>query len=439
MAQRTVTASPINPRGETLARASSVQSGAMSLGLFLRLAWRNVGRHRRRTLIVVLAIALGLSLMMLYDGTVAGFEQAIYGNAIKVLSGNIQIHAQGYHDKPGQTPLLPLADDSALLNAIQTQPQVQTALRRISTGGMASNREGAFAVGIVGVEPERELPSSLIAKNVAAGRYLTASDQDSLYIGKGLAEAMSVNVGDRITLAGRAPHSQMRQRSMTIVGIYDIGMRDVEKRSVYMSLGEAQTLYDLRGQITEVVLLLQQIGQENNVIAALQPTLSQYSVDTWVTLFPDLERGLSSKNSVMNIFSFIILGIAGIGILNLLLMAVYERTREIGLLAALGLKPNQISLLFLLEGAMMGMIGVVVGIGLGLLFNVALGQVGMDYSKFANVTSYTALIDGRIYPTLGLNHLAQRAITALVIAILAAFYPAREAARSEPALALHHV
>ena len=110
MAQRTVTASPVSsPRGETLARASSMQSGAMSLGLFLRLAWRNVGRHRRRTLIVVLAIALGLSLMMLYDGTVAGFEQAIYGNAIKVLSGNIQIHAQGYHDKPGQTPLLPLA------------------------------------------------------------------------------------------------------------------------------------------------------------------------------------------------------------------------------------------------------------------------------------------------------------------------------------------
>jgi ABC-type lipoprotein release transport system permease subunit len=141
----------------------------------------------------------------------------------------------------------------------------------------------------------------------------------------------------------------------------------------------------------------------------------------------------------MNVFSVIILMIAGIGILNLLLMAVYERTREIGLLGAMGMRPRQISTLFILEGALMGVVGVAAGIALGLLINVSLGRVGLDYSKFGSITSYMALISGRVYPTLGMEKILQRALTVLIIAALAAFYPAREAAQREPAEALHFV
>jgi putative ABC transport system permease protein len=135
----------------------------------------------------------------------------------------------------------------------------------------------------------------------------------------------------------------------------------------------------------------------------------------------------------------VILLIAGIGILNLLLMAVYERTREIGLLGALGLRPSQISLLFVLEGTLMGLVGVVVGILMGLLINGVLMRVGLDYSAFSNVTSYMALLGGRIYPTWGLDKLLGRGLTVAIIAALAALIPAREAASREPAEALHFV
>jgi ABC-type lipoprotein release transport system permease subunit len=141
----------------------------------------------------------------------------------------------------------------------------------------------------------------------------------------------------------------------------------------------------------------------------------------------------------MDVFSVIILVIAGIGILNLLLMAVFERTREIGLLGALGLKPRQISLLFVLEGALMGVLGIALGLALGLLLNGVIGRAGFDMTAFTGLTDYTALIEGRVYPTLGLDKFAQRAITVLVIAVLASLYPAREAARTEPAKALHFV
>ncbi len=208
--------------------------------LYLRLAWRNVWRHRRRTLLIVSAMGFGLSLMMMYDGLVDGFNQAIYGNAIKVLGGNIQVHAAGYAESAAQKPLLPLTDDDTILGAMRAQPGVLVASRRINTGGLASSREGAFAVGITAIEPEVEQEVNLAGQNVVAGRALTASDGDSVLIGKGLAEAMNVTVGDRISLSGRSAHEQMRQRTMTVVGIYDLGMADIEKITLYISLAEAQ-------------------------------------------------------------------------------------------------------------------------------------------------------------------------------------------------------
>jgi len=407
--------------------------------LYFRLAWRNLWRHRRRTLIVVLAIGMTIALMMLYDGVMAGFEDAIYGNAIKVLGGNIQVHAQGYQDHADQVPLLALENDQAVVKAASALPEVELAARRINTGGLITSRKGAFAVGITGVEPEREQPVSLLAKHISTGRYLEAADQDSILIGKGLADAMNVAVGDRVALVGRATHNQTRNRTMTVVGIYDLGMADIEKQTIYLSLGEAQSLYGLDGQVTEVAILLKQLGKETGVVNTLRAALPQVEINSWKTNFPELEAAINTKGAAMDMFSVIMLGIAGIGTLNLLLMAVFERTREIGLLGALGFRPGQITLLFLLEGAMMGLVGVGAGVLLGLGFNLWLKQIGLDMSSYTSITSYMALISTKIYPTLGLEKIVQRTLTALVISLLFSLLPAWEAAQNEPAKSLHFV
>lgn len=406
---------------------------------FVRMAWRNTWRHRRRTVIVIAALSLTLALMMLYDGLIAGFEQAIYGNAVKVLGGNIQVHSVGYRESTAPNPLLPIGDASAVVDAALAEPEVVAASRRINTGGMVTSRAGAFAVTIVGIEPTREEPVSLSAQNVVSGRYLASDDEDQAFIGQGLAAAMGIEVGERFTMAGTATHGQTRQRTMTVVGIYDLGMEDIEKRTVYVSLAEAQRLFGLDGQSTEVVVFLEELGQEEPVIEALEGAVGGVEIDPWETSFPDLQQTIGTKDTVMNVFSVIVQLAAGIGILNLLLMAVYERTREIGVLAALGLRPRQISLLFALEGIIIGVVGVVIGVVLGLVMNVVLGRVGIDYTAFADLTSYMALLSERVYPTLGTERLAERALTIAVIAALASLYPAYEASRREPSEALHYV
>lgn len=407
--------------------------------LYLRLAWRNVWRHKRRTFIIVGAMALSLGMMMMYDGLIEGFNNAIYGNAIRVLGGNIQIHAAGYREKFESAPLLPLPDDSAVVQAALSQPGVISATRRIQTGGMVANREGAFSLNIVGIEPEAEAAVSLIPQNIAEGRWLTSEDRDVVLVGRGLAEEMLLKVGDRVMLVGSDVNKQNRQRSMTVVGIYDLGMPTLEKNTLYISLAEAQSLYGLSGKCAEVQVNIEQLGKEAAVVERLAPMLPGYEVETWEDNYPELKVTISRKSSVMNVFGVIIVGVAGIGILNLLLMAVYERTREIGLLGAMGVKPRQIALLFLLEGALIGLAGAAAGAALGLFFNAVFGQIGFDYSAYSDIADYMALITGKVYPTLGLEQLPARVLSVVIISILAAWIPAQEASRREPAEALHYV
>jgi len=409
------------------------------MGKLLRMAWRNVWRNWRRTLIALLAIALGLTALIFMDGLIGGSRQAIYGNAVRLQGGNLQVHAPGYREKAKRLPLLPLADANSVVQTASAQPQVIAASRRINTGGFASSREATVPVLISGIEPEQEAPVGLLAENIVQGRYLAAGDEDLILIGRTMADRLDTGVGDRITLVGRATHEQMRRRTMTVVGIYDLGLSEVEKRMVYVSLAEAQTLFELRDQATEVVVALESVGQEETVVAALRTALPGYEVSSWEELNPELKQSMDVDQQFMNIFGLAALLIAGIGVLNLLLMAVFERTREIGLLAAMGLKRREIVVLFLLEGTLIGLLGALIGCALGGLLVGLVGQVGIEYAEASEVGELTALLGDRLYPKLQVDLLVERALSVSIIAALASLYPAWQASKREPAEALHYV
>lgn len=406
--------------------------------LYLRLAWRNVWRQRRRTLLIAVGMGVVMAMLIMYDGLLGGFEQAIYGNAIQLLGGNIQVHAPGYGEKAGRKPLLPIENPDAVVQAAEAQPEVVAASKRIVSGGLATNREGAFAVSLIGIEADKEV-NTPVAENITKGRYLTPDDGDVIVIGQGLATAMSINVGDRITMVSNSKNEQTRQRTMTVVGIYDVGVPSVEKATIYMSLAEAQSLFGLDGQVTEIVISLKQIGQEQTVIDGINGAVTGYEVETWESSFPELKQTMDMKSGVMSYMGVFLLCIAAIGILNQLMMAVFERTREIGVISALGMKPREITLLFLSEGILIGLMGAAFGAALGISINLALGVNGLDYTQFADLTEYTALISGSIYPQLDLAKVFQHALTVAVIAALAALYPATQASHHEPAEALHYV
>lgn len=406
----------------------------------IKLAWRNLWRNWRRTVIAVVAIVLGLILLLMMDGMIKGSDQAIFGNAVRLYGGNLQVHAVGYRERANRLPMLPLDDADTVVQAARAQPQVLAAAKRINTAGIVINRGNSVPVAITAIEPDVEAAISLQAESVSQGRFLSADDGDAIYIGKALAERLEVSVGDNVTLLGRSRNESMRQHNFIVVGIYDLNMPEAEKGTVFIPLIDAQTLYNLRGQATEAAIFLKQIGTEADVMTALKAQLPGYEVDSWQTLKGDLRETLDTKLAFTSFFGIVVIVIASIGILNLMLMAVFERTREMGVLAALGMKGRQVMGLFLLEGSLIGVVGAVVGCGLGLAFIALLGTVGLDFSKFASgLGDLGALLGGKLYPVITLDVLISRAVLVVIITAIASLYPAWQASRKEPAQALHHV
>ncbi|MGC9349417.1 MAG: ABC transporter permease [Anaerolineae bacterium] len=411
------------------------------MGRFLRVAWRNVWRNRRRTVIAMLAMSLALTLILVFDGMMEGMTNAMYGKSVQLEGGNVLVHAAGYRAKVNQLPLLPIPQDAAnaAVQFSENQLEVVAAAQRIETSGLLSSREGSYPTVFIGIQPEREGRISPVAENVIAGRYLKPDDEDVILIGQGMAEDLEVGVGDRITLSGRATHEQMRQRTMTVIGIYDLGADELE--DAYISLAEAQTLFDLRDQVTEVGVYLEEVGEEAPVVADLRAALPGYEVDAWDTLDPSLTDAMSVDRQVLAIMNVVILAIAGVGIFNLMLMVVVERTREIGLIAAMGLKRREIVTLFLLEGSFLGLLSALIGSVLGGIINALGARVGMPMPGDVNElgSELYALMGDRIYFANDVNILAVRSLMVLGVAALASLYPAWRAASQEPTEALHHI
>lgn len=409
------------------------------MGQLIKLAWRNMWRNWRRTAIAMVAIILGVILLLFFDGVLKGSDQALFSNAVRLYGGNIQVHAPGFKEKMHQMPMLPLENTNAVVQAAGDHPLVTVAAKRINTAGLISSKEGAYPVTITGIEPTLEAPISLYAENIGEGRFLLDDEGDAIVIGKGLADMLGVDVTDRVTLLGRSKKETMRQRTMTIVGIYDLGVTEAEKQAVFVTLPEAQSLYNLRNAETEVAVSLKSIGQEKEVVTALKTALPTYEIDSWETLRPELRETMQTKLAFSSFFGLFVIIIASIGILNIQLMAVFERTREMGVLAALGMKGRQITTLFLIEGTLIGVVGAVIGsvVAMGLL--AWIGSVGIDLSMMSDMGEISALMGSRLYPFVPPATYLNRGITVAIITALASIYPAWQASRKEPAEALHHV
>lgn len=405
----------------------------------IALAWRNMWRNWRRTAIALTAMVLGLTLLIFFDGMIKGSDQAIFGNAVRIYGGNLHVNAPGFRIKASRLPLLPLADQEAVLQTVRAQPTVLAASPRINTSGIVSERGTSLGVVITAIDPTIEAPLSLQADSISQGRFLHADDRSAILIGQALADRLQVTVGDNLTLLGRRKNESLRQHTMTVVGIYNLGMPDIEKNIVYIPLADAQILYNLRDQATEAVIFLNQVGAEDQVLRTLQADLPGYEVNSWQMLRPEFRETMQTKLVFTTFIGLVVIGIAAIGILNLMLMAAFERTREMGVLAALGMRGWQIMALFLIEGALIGLVGAVIGCSLGALLVWTVAQVGIDLSMAAGMGEIMALLGNRLYPSVTLADLLSRGLLVIFISALASLYPAWQAARNEPAMALHHV
>ena len=396
------------------------------------MAFRDLGRNRRRSLLSALAVAAGMALLLLMASVVEGEMRGAMQTTIRLQSGHVQIRAASYEEQQVSLDWQDLiTDPEALIEQLKALPQVQLATPRLFASGIVARGDESRGVQVIGIDPASaaNLP---FRQGLLAGEFLAPDDREGALIGKPLAEKLGMTVGDQINLLVNLSDGGVDQQLFTIRGVYTTNTSSFDENTVFLPLAKAQAFTGAQDHASSIFIMLQDREQAEAVAAALQSP--DYQVLTWRTMNELISQLEDFAGAYMVLLYVIVLGITATVVTNTLVMAVFERTREIGILAAIGMKGHRIMAQFLAEAVLLATGGVIGGLILG-------GLVVAYFSRFGfyigNYGIQGMLLGDRIYAYLTVENAVMLSIVAYVITLTASLYPAAMAARMEPAEALH--
>lgn len=406
----------------------------MALGKLWTIGYRDLLRNRRRSLFTLLAVALGLALLIVLNGFITGvFDDALENN-IRLQTGHVQLRAPTYRDEQMSLLWADLLDNQdELVTRAQALPEVQTATAVLWATGILATPDDSAGLRVFGIDPTSPFYAPFQA-GMVAGSYLTPDDRSGILIGQRLAENLSVTIDDNISLTVINADGDPEEAIFTIRGIFNTGVVTYDENALLMPLSKAQAFTRTDGHASAIVIMLANQDQAADVAAAL--ATADVAASTWRDLNQVMIQSVETGMSFYTILDAIVMLIVAVIIANTLLMAVFERIREMGILAALGMKGRQIMAMFLLEGAMLGIGGILLGALIGLGGVAYLSTNGIFIGEMAGSTPGIAL-GTTMYAAYAPQLFINLALWTLIIILLASLYPGWFAASREPAEALH--
>lgn len=397
-----------------------------------KMAIRDLGRNRRRTFFSMLAVGMGLALLLLMASFITGEIQGAFDRSIKLQSGDIQVRARTYNESKASLAYQDLVENPDQVAAqIASLAPVTVATPRLYASGIIVSGDNSTGVQVVGIEPAS--PANAPFRDaMVSGQFITADDRAGILIGQSLANKIGVKSGDTVNLMVNTSNGGISQQNFTVRGIYNTHTPGYDDTTIFMPLAKAQAISDTQNYASTIFVLLKNKDQANAVVNALQG--SQYQVQTWIQMNDLIYQTEQLSNAYMWLLYLIVLGITATVIINTLIMSVFERTREIGILSAIGMKSSQIMSMFLAESTILAVGGIVMGLILGLLMVSYATTYGFYIGNFG-VTGMT--LGDTIHASLTLNDAITLSVMAFIITLLAALYPAILAAHMEPVQALH--
>ena len=418
-------------------------------GRLLRLAWRNLWRNPRRTLIAMAAIAFGYAMLLFVACLMAGLRQQMIKSGTGLVLSDVEVHAPGYYPERPIDQTLGGPDGTAvnsLIAAITANPRVQAASPRVYGYGLVSATHQSAGVEILGVVPDQEQKITALQTRMVKGSYLTGRMPKGVVMGDKLAATIGAKVGSEIVLLAPAADGSTGNDLYTVAGLFHTGLDSMDRGLVVMSLASLQALLRLPpGGIHEVGIKLHDndITAATTAAAALDAQLSKtlpVQVSAWPGLAPELADYVQFNHRVTFILFFIFFLLAAMGIVNTMLMAIIERTRELGMLMAVGMRPVQVVGLIVAEAASLAGASLVMGAALGAPLLWYLQIHGLNLGGHRGAVSLGGVVVGPIWHgQQDLTAYAQAALGLAVVALVSALYPAMRAARFRPTEALRRV
>lgn len=409
--------------------------------LELRLALKNLSRHKRRTLLTAAVIGFGVMLFGASNCLYAGFEEESIRSFVKHETAYLAITAPGYWKDRTELPLQPAVPDAAqIAGRIRSLSGVKGAVPRVVFKASLNNGTDELPVQAIGTDPRHDGAVLSIADDVENGRYLQAGRDEAL-LGRGLADLMDLKVGDTFTLVLRNKGTTFEAVDLEVAGILNAPDPTVNDNYVYLPLDVAQRITGLDGAATEILIsgkagYRQVAALESEVKAALGGAAGRLDFHTWEDYAADLMAMTQSKKSAMGMVVGLILLIAGLGVTNNVLLAGFERVREVGTLRALGMTEKQVRRIFMLEGLGIGLFGGFFGALAGTLFVAYLTLVGLNATSLSQ-SNLGLPVTGYIRGVWNLPSILGAWAAAAAVSYLVSYFPAKRASRLDPATALH--
>ena len=401
--------------------------------MILKIASRNIFRQKRRTILTALAMIVGFTLL----SVTIGLSDGAYGNIISMFTrnrmGHIQVHREGYLNKPS---LYETIDGYTTVGeVIENSAGVEAWTPRVYAAGLGSVSEKSTAVQIIGVDVTRETQATHFDKKVVEGSTLAATASHEAVIGTGLAKILSAKIDSEIVIFSQGADGSLANDMYKIVGIAESGDNVTDRVACYLHIEDAQELFVLEGRAHEIVVIVSNINQVGKVTNAIEANLNDSTLEVapWQVVAKSFYRAMKTDQQGDAIARWVIMLIVAIGVLNTVLMSVLERTREYGVLKAIGTTPMQIFWLVTCEVVIIALGSICVGALLGVLANYLLSIYGITYPE---EITFGGMKLKTLYAEVNVRCLIIPAITVMLSATIVSLFPAIKAARIMPAKAM---
>ncbi len=409
----------------------------------IKISWRNIWRNPRRTILTLCAIAFACTLLIFMLSFQFGSYETMINASVKIYTGHLQIQAKEYDESKDMQFVV--ANPDRVMRRLDHIPGIHAHAYRAGAFALASSKERTYGIMVMGIEPEKEAAVSSLKQMMREGRYLNEMDSEGDVVwalaGRLLAENLRVKTGDELTLLGQGKDGSIAAASVKIKGIYGSGIDDFDRSSIQIPMKNFQEIFFMEDAVHAIVITCPSLKGVRKTKEAVQTEIRMaglkypLTVLDWDELMPGVRQGIQLDLINGFVFYLLLILVVAFSILNTFLMAIFERTKEFGVMMAMGTKPNRLTGLLLLESAFITFFGIILGIILGICITFFFQEKGIYFPDAAELLKKFG-ISGRIYPRLSLLSIFTGPIAVFIITLISALYPALKVRGLKPVQAL---
>ena len=407
----------------------------------MKMAFRNIWRSPVRTILTLSAIAFAAIILVFMVSFQLGSYEAMVNSSVKIYTGHIQIQAEGYKEKKSMRFVI--SSPKRIAKTVEKIEEIKSYSFRANDFSLVSSENRARGVLVTGIDPEGEAEISTIAGLIREGEYLAPGDRDKVLIGRLLAGNLKVGINDELTILGQGKDGSIAAGIVTVKGIFSSGIDDFDRSTIQVPLNYFNDLFYMDGAVHEIVCTADSLFDVKKIKRLLKANLGEEKqrkivVLDWKELLPGLIQGIQLDLASAVIFYFILVLVVAFSILNTFLMAILERTKEFGVMLALGVKPNRLLKLVLMESSFLTLTGVVTGSAVGCFITLWFQTHGIDLADASEILKEYGM-SGIVYPKLSIVSALAGPLLVFVITICAALYPAFKVKKLVPVDAIRSI